>query len=226
MIEKIVSQKQLKWAVSLVIIAFWASIFFSVYDDGNFLWEAAVGELGELAWGLLVFTIFVSLTQKIIRLHWPRFTDVGYLLPLRKQTGVLAFLIGGTHGLSALLSEEVSTVSEAFQKAFSTEHAMVFGALSFLIMLPLFLTSTNWAVKKMGMKSWKLLHKLAHLAFLFAVIHVALIDYFTRGEIEAGAFGLLAVYLLGYAYVFWKHHTKKRSQVSPSELNSENNSKQ
>jgi sulfoxide reductase heme-binding subunit YedZ len=38
-------------------------------------------------------------------------------------------------------------------------------------MLPLALTSTNWAIRKLGGKNWNRLHKLVYLAVVCGVIH-------------------------------------------------------
>jgi sulfoxide reductase heme-binding subunit YedZ len=46
------------------------------------------------------------------------------------------------------------------------------GVISFLIMIPLAVTSLNWWQKKLG-KNWKLLHKLVYAAGVLAVLHYA-----------------------------------------------------
>jgi sulfoxide reductase heme-binding subunit YedZ len=39
------------------------------------------------------------------------------------------------------------------------------------LLVPLALTSTNWAIRKMGGKNWNRLHKLVYLAVVCGVIH-------------------------------------------------------
>jgi sulfoxide reductase heme-binding subunit YedZ len=39
------------------------------------------------------------------------------------------------------------------------------------LLLPLALTSTNWAIRKLGGKNWNRLHKLVYLAVICGVIH-------------------------------------------------------
>jgi len=45
------------------------------------------------------------------------------------------------------------------------------GAAAYLLLLPLALTSTNWAIRKMGGKNWNRLHKLIYLAAICGVVH-------------------------------------------------------
>ncbi|HEX5661049.1 MAG TPA: ferric reductase-like transmembrane domain-containing protein, partial [Polyangiales bacterium] len=45
------------------------------------------------------------------------------------------------------------------------------GFLAWLLLLPLALTSTDASVKRLGFKTWKLLHRLAYVAAAFGVIH-------------------------------------------------------
>jgi sulfoxide reductase heme-binding subunit YedZ len=45
------------------------------------------------------------------------------------------------------------------------------GVAAWLLLVPLALTSTNWAIRKLGGKRWNRLHKLVYVAAVFGVIH-------------------------------------------------------
>ena len=45
------------------------------------------------------------------------------------------------------------------------------GVAAYLLLLPLALTSTTWAIRKLGGKRWNRLHKLVYLAAICGVIH-------------------------------------------------------
>jgi sulfoxide reductase heme-binding subunit YedZ len=45
------------------------------------------------------------------------------------------------------------------------------GAAAYLLLLPLALTSTNWAIRKLGGKNWNRQHKLIYLAAICGVVH-------------------------------------------------------
>ena len=53
-----------------------------------------------------------------------------------------------------------------------TKRKFIFmGVAAWLLLLPLALTSTNWAIRKLGGKNWNRLHKLIYLAVICGVIH-------------------------------------------------------
>ena len=168
-------------------------------------WDKVLHESGELTWKLLVFTIFIGLAQKI----WPKKWFINNIIGLRKYTGIFCWLIALTHaGAEMTRRGAIGSATTIANAAFSTEHAMIFGSIAFLLMLPLFITSTNYAVKTMGYKAWKRLHMLTHVAFIFAALHIALIDYFRRGKIELEPLGPIALYIIGYGYLWFKKRTK------------------
>ncbi len=210
--KKLSSFPFLKWTFIGIISLIWFQIFWTASNNGNFHWGIIVHETGELGWKLLIFTIMISLIQKILNLHFPKFNFFRRLLPLRKFSGIFAFLIIGSHAFAELAKQGIKffNLSDILAATFTTRHATIFGTISFLIMLPLFLTSTNWAIEKMGAKSWKRLQKLTHLAFIFAALHVALLEYFGHGEIEGGPIVLLAIYFSGYSYLFTRKHFAKQ----------------
>jgi sulfoxide reductase heme-binding subunit YedZ len=45
------------------------------------------------------------------------------------------------------------------------------GAITWLLLLPLAATSTNWAIRKLGGKNWNRLHKLVYIAAICGIIH-------------------------------------------------------
>ncbi len=45
------------------------------------------------------------------------------------------------------------------------------GAAAYLLLLPLALTSTNWAIRKLGGKNWNRLHKLIYVAAICGIVH-------------------------------------------------------
>ena len=45
------------------------------------------------------------------------------------------------------------------------------GVAAWLLLLPLALTSTTWAIRKLGGKNWTRLHKLVYLAAICGIIH-------------------------------------------------------
>jgi sulfoxide reductase heme-binding subunit YedZ len=49
------------------------------------------------------------------------------------------------------------------------------GMISLLLMVPLAITSTHAMIKRLGVKQWKILHRLVYIIAIGGVIHYALI---------------------------------------------------
>jgi sulfoxide reductase heme-binding subunit YedZ len=45
------------------------------------------------------------------------------------------------------------------------------GVAAYLLLVPLAITSTTWAIRKLGGKNWNRLHKLVYVAAICGVIH-------------------------------------------------------
>ncbi len=179
--------KKIVWA--LAFLAFIYLLLASVISKSY-----AISASGGLTWGLLIFTIFVSLVNKIL----PKLRLASQLLPLRKESGVFAFGFGLLHAFFFIWKiDGWGDIPVHLFENFS----FTMGSISLFIMLPLFLTSTSWAIRTMGFKAWKILHKLTHVIFVFAGLHIAFIE-----EFEGGPLVLLFVYFCLMGYV----HGKKR----------------
>lgn len=199
------NERYLKWVVWLVVSMWWIAILVEHYSRGTILWGEMVNETGQLTWYLLLFTIFISLLHKLFPSIW----QINNIVPLRKYTGICCWIIGLTHAGSTMLNRGISSNPRAIiETSLSLESGMVFGAASFLIMLPLFITSTNYAVQKMGYVWWKRLHKLTHVAFVLAAAHILVLKYQDTGEIFAKTAGAMMLYIVGYTIVFWRSFQK------------------
>lgn len=207
-VKKYYNAEHLKWVLWLTVSIWWLGIANESYANGTIRWSEMVTETGELTWYLLLFTVFVSLLHKL----FPKVWQINNIVPLRKYTGILCWIIALTHAGSEMLNRGITNdINAIITIAFSMEHAMRFGTISFLIMLPLFLTSTNYAVKVMGYNSWKALHRITHVAFVFAGLHVLLINFFTQGIINGKTAVALTLYVVGYSIVFWRRYKTTQS---------------
>ena len=95
------------------------------------------------------------------------------ILPLRKPLGLYSFMYVCLHLSIFIFSYgyfgQAIEWLFVWQEATQRRYALV-GSLAFLILLPLALTSTNWAQRKMG-KNWKRLHRLVYVAAVLAIVH-------------------------------------------------------
>ena len=103
---------------------------------------------GKSALTLLVLSLAV--TPLILLINWKQ------LQPLRKLLGLYAFLYVAIHLLIFLWLDYLFDPDLIREAIFQKRYALV-GFLAFLILLPLALTSTSWAQRKLG-KRWRALH--------------------------------------------------------------------
>ncbi len=113
-------------------------------------------------------------------------------LKLRRPLGVYAFLYVVMHLLTFTVLDYVLNWNLIKEAIFEKRYALV-GFAAFLLLLPLFLTSTKGWQKRLG-KRWKVLHKLVYLAAPLAVIHYV---WLVKSDIRQPlAFGALVALLL------------------------------
>jgi sulfoxide reductase heme-binding subunit YedZ len=111
-------------------------------------------------WGIRWLVFCLTCTPLYILFGWRS------PLGLKKTLGLYAFLYAALHFLFFI-------VDEGWLATFS-ESNFILGLLSLLIMLPLALTSTDWAMQKLS-KNWKLMHRAVYAAGVLAVLHLALL---------------------------------------------------
>jgi len=85
------------------------------------------------------------------------------LKSVRKEYSILGFILIIPHGLIYLYY--------ALNQSISYEW---FGIISFVVMIPLFITSFKWIRHKMTREAWNKLQKFAYLAYLLLFIHLML----------------------------------------------------
>jgi sulfoxide reductase heme-binding subunit YedZ len=114
---------------------------------------------------LMLLTITLGITP--VRRLSPR---LGWMIKFRRLLGLFAFFYASVHLLTWV------ALYTAFDlRAMATDivkrRYITAGMAAWLLLLPLALTSTNWAIRKLGGKRWNRLHKLVYVAVIFGVIH-------------------------------------------------------
>ena len=96
-------------------------------------------------------------------------TWLGWLIRFRRMLGLYAFFYVCVHLLIYLklyANFEWATIVDDLTK----RRYIIVGFTAWLLLLPLALTSTKWAIRKLG-KRWQLLHRLVYLSAIGGVIH-------------------------------------------------------
>lgn len=115
---------------------------------------------GEIALILMVAGLMVTPLRK-----W---TGVN-LIKFRRAIGVTAFFFVLAHFLVFAILD-VQSVSRVWTEIVKRPYVTV-GMLSFLMLIPLAVTSNNLSVRKMGAAAWRKMHKLTYPAAILGAIH-------------------------------------------------------
>lgn len=144
-------------------------------------------KLGTISFFLYVLTLIPGLLRRLrIAGLMPVMT---VLMLFRRQFGVLMFVTASVHQSFTTILPYLVVVNfdlTKFPPPLLTLHLT--GLAAWWLLLPLWLTSNDVAVKKLG-KWWKILHKLTYVALFFIMIHVALVNHW----IYALLLGLIVV---------------------------------
>jgi sulfoxide reductase heme-binding subunit YedZ len=154
--------KVLTWIACLAPLArlVWGAVTNTLGPDPT---AAIAFSTGSTTLNLLTITLAITPVRKLIpRLNW--------LIRFRRLLGLFAFFYGTVHLLTYVALYAAFNVQTMIDDV--TKRKFIFmGVAAWLLLLPLALTSTNWAIRKLGGKNWNRLHKLVYLAVVCGVIH-------------------------------------------------------
>jgi methionine sulfoxide reductase heme-binding subunit len=120
------------------------------------------------------------------------------LLRFRRALGLLAFFYIALHLVAWVWLDMGLRWAEVTADLWKRPY-IILGMAGFLAMLPLAVTSSNWAIRWLGPKGWGKLHRLAYVAVAAGILHLLLlVKVWTAEEMVYAALGsgLLAVRLL------------------------------
>lgn len=142
------------------------------------LWDFARGQLGAnpidfvtrttgtLTLIFLLCSLAITPARKIFGFN--------QLAKYRRMLGLYAFFYCALHLLTYVWFDQFFNVREIARDTWQRPFIAV-GALSFFLMVPLAVTSTNAMIRRLGGKRWNGLHKLAYLIPIGGIIHYYLI---------------------------------------------------
>jgi sulfoxide reductase heme-binding subunit YedZ len=147
-------------------IAAWVSEFayqFYIFSQGD-IW------LSIIRASSLTGATFISLSllsSSIFR--WvPGWAKYWYI---RRSLGVVGVCFALVHVFFVLDKILAWNLNLVFGVLDPFQNPLLLGAMSLPILVAMMLTSTDWAVSKMGFLRWKALHRLVYFAYIFMVFH-------------------------------------------------------
>ncbi|HWX40544.1 MAG TPA: protein-methionine-sulfoxide reductase heme-binding subunit MsrQ [Blastocatellia bacterium] len=152
--------------------------------------EFATRTTGALTLVFLLLCLAVTPLRKSLAQPW--------MIKLRRMLGLYAFFYGCLHLSTYVWFDKFfdvrAIVGDTLKRPFITV-----GMLSFVLLTPLAVTSTNAMVKRLGGKRWNRLHKAVYVAAAGGVIHYY--ELVKADRREPILFGVALALLLGYRLV-------------------------
>jgi sulfoxide reductase heme-binding subunit YedZ len=166
-ILKTLSQKQIAFIVkplvfSLCLLPFMLLVLNALDNNlGTNPVETLTHETGQWALRLLLITLTVTPLRRITGAHW--------LIKLRRMLGLFAFFYAVLHFITYIWLDQYfdwqGILIDIPKRPFIT-----IGFISFILLIPLAVTSTN-AMQRRLKKKWLLLHKLIYIIPVLVIIH-------------------------------------------------------
>ena len=149
--------------------------------------EKFMDNMGKMALQLIVITLFISSLSD--------FKKFRFLIEVRRMIGLFAFFYVSCHFLTYIALDHFFDITfiikDIIKRPFIT-----FGFISFVLLIPLALTSPKFILKKLGFKIWKKIHYLIYPAALLSSVHFYMLV--RANKIEPAIYILLILVLLLY----------------------------
>jgi len=182
----------LKVAVFLACLGPLAALLWKYHADdlGANPIEVITHATGDWILRFLLITLAITPLRKLTRQPW--------LIRFRRMLGLFAFFYGCLHFTTYIWLDQffdwANMVKDVQKRPFITA-----GFTGFVLMIPLAVTSTSWAVRKMGGQRWQWLHRLIYASATAGVIHYLWLVKKDISEplIYAGVLALLLLYRVG-----------------------------
>ena len=117
---------------------------------------------GDWTLNFLLITLAITPVRKLTRQYW--------LINYRRMLGLFAFFYGFLHLMTYVWLDKFFDVHEMLADIVKRRFITA-GMTGFILMIPLALTSTKWAIRKLGGKRWQALHRLIYFSAAAGVIH-------------------------------------------------------
>jgi len=160
--------------------------------------DKLIRELG--VWGLRLLIVGLAITPAARLLRRPR------LIRFRRTIGLFAFVYVLLHLTNYVVTDQWFDWA-AIGKDILKRPFITVGMAAFVLLVPLAVTSTNWALRKLGPVRWRRLHRLTYVIVPLGVIHYLMLVKADRQP--PLIYGAIVVVLLGWRA--WDGMRKRRA---------------
>jgi methionine sulfoxide reductase heme-binding subunit len=145
--------------------------------------------LGLWALRFLIATLTITPLRQLFNIN---------LLRYRRALGLLAFYYAALHLTTYLVLDQGLDVSAIIADIVKRPYITI-GMATFVILVPLALTSNNASIRRMGGQAWAKLHRLVYLAAIGAALHFLLVV--KSWPPEPLVYAAIVAVLLGYRLI-------------------------
>lgn len=168
--------------------------------------EALIRASGD--WALRLMCLALAITPLRQALGWTA------LARWRRMVGLFAFFYASVHLLSYAVFDMGLDLAEMLLDIAKRPFILV-GTLTFLLLLPLALTSSDRAVRRLGASRWQKLHRLVYLAALTMLLHFFWMRAGKSDFAEVYVYAAIVAALMGWR--LWRrwHQARRLGPVQP-----------
>lgn len=183
---------------AVALLPFAALVRMILQDDlGPNPVEALNRYTGDWTLRLLLVTLAVTPLRSL--------TGWAFLMRFRRMLGLFAFFYACLHFLSWIAVDKLfdwdEIVADVFERPFIT-----LGFTSFVLLIPLAVTSTNGMMRRLGGRRWRALHRLVYAVGIGGVAHFL---WLVKSDIREPLFyGAILGLLLGYRLWHWRRRPR------------------
>lgn len=112
---------------------------------------------------LLTITLAITPLRRL-------FPQLNWLIKFRRLFGLFAFFYATLHMLTYVALYSGFSIA-TMEGDIARRRFITMGVAAYLLLVPLALTSTTWAIRKLGGRNWNWLHRLIYLVVICGVIH-------------------------------------------------------
>ena len=167
-------------------------------------WKAYSGGLGANPiefithftgdWTLIFLCVTLAVTplRRLTRQYW--------LIRLRRMLGLFAFFYGLLHFTTYIWLDKFFNLREMV-KDVAKRPFITAGFTTFVLLIPLAITSTSGWIRRLGGKRWNLLHRLIYVSAVAGVIHYI---WLVKADLTKPLrYAAVVAVLLGYRLLAW-----------------------
>ena len=173
-------------------------LFYNAFTDnlGANPVEEITLETGTWALRFLVLTLMVTPVRKITRWH--------FLILFRRMLGLYVFFYACLHFLAFIWFDHFFDIAEMAEDIIERPFILM-GFTSFMLLLPLAITSTNGMMRRLGGRRWQQLHRIVYIIPILVVIH-----YLWKVKADTQ---LPLIYGAIFMILLWYRYMTRRRQI-------------